>query len=177
LTIRLHPLSRARVRSGTPAEGLVEYAWGHRWPRRPAGTGDAICPASVANSRSHSAYCSACHAWRSSTYGSRTVCSAVAACASAARTQPCSTESVHAAGDGGYIRTLRTGASVTPGYSGIFWDILGYMEPYVFSEESSQTEGRRDAHPQIKTPPERNRIKLSKTTKSRKHARGRHSAI
>lgn len=126
MTIRLHPLSRARVRSGTPAEGLVEYAWGHRWPRRPAGTGDAICPASVANSRSHSAYCSACHAWRSSTYGSRTVCSAVAACASAARTQPCSTESVHAAGDGGYIRTLRTGASVTPGYSGIFWDILGY---------------------------------------------------
>ena len=39
------------------------------------------------------------------------------------------------------------------GYSGIFRDILGYMEPYVFSEESAETEGRRDAHHLIKTSP------------------------
>ena len=50
----------------------------------------------------------------------------------------------------GLGRRLRPG---NVGYSGIFWDILGYMEPYVFSEESSQTEGRRHAHPRIKSSP------------------------
>ena len=51
-------------------------------------------------------------------------------------------------------RDLHTRASVTLGYFGIFWDILGYMSIMFFQKDLIESEGRRDADPGINTRPE-----------------------
>ena len=53
-------------------------------------------------------------------------------------------------------RDLHTRASVTLGYFGIFWDILGYMSIMFFQKDLIESEGRRDADPGINTRPVEN---------------------